>query len=118
MKRSPLKRSTKPMRTSHGKAANTAEREYMGRVAALCCIVCSECLGYEGTPAIVHHIRTGQGKMRASHFDTIPLCPVHHQSSGYGVHDMGRQQFADMYGKSELELLEIVKKKLGASKDD
>lgn len=113
MKRSPMKRSTKPMRSSHGKVATAAEREYMGRVAALGCVVCSECLGYEDTPAIVHHIRTGQGKKRASHFDTLPLCPIHHQHSGYGVHDMGRKQFAEMYGKSELELLAIVKNKLG-----
>ena len=62
LKRSPMKRNTKPMRKSHGKVANAAEREYMGRVAALGCIVCSECLGYQDTPAIVHHIRTGQGK--------------------------------------------------------
>jgi hypothetical protein len=119
MKRTtPMKRSTKPMRKSHGKVANAAEREYMGRVAALGCIVCSECLGYQDTPAIVHHIRTGQGKMRASHFDTMPLCPIHHQDSGCGVHDMGRQQFAEMYGRSELELLAIVKNKLGVSQND
>lgn len=112
LKRSSMKRSSNPMLTSKGKRSTASERKYMGRVAVLGCIVCSECLGYQDTPAIVHHIRTGQGKMRASHFDTIPLCPIHHQDSGYGVHDMGRQQFADMYGRSELELLAIVKNKL------
>lgn len=104
MKRSHIKRKTKQ--------STQAEKDYMWRVAALCCIVCSECLGIEGTPAIVHHIRTGQGKMRASHFDTIPVCPFHHQFSGKGIHDMGRDEFAEMYGKSELELLAIVKERL------
>ncbi len=85
----------------------------MGRVQALDCIVCSECLGIEGTPAIVHHLRTGQGAMRASHYHTMPLCPRHHQHSGVGVHDMGRPQFASMYGKSEVELLVIVLIRLG-----
>jgi hypothetical protein len=107
-----MPRSKKRMRSSSGSKSTADERAYMGRVAALGCIVCSECLGYPDTPAIVHHIRTGQGKMRASHYDTMPLCPIHHQDSGYGVHDMGRQQFADMYGRSELELLAIVKTKL------
>lgn len=110
MKRSQIK--SKP------KTSTSEEKRHMGRVAALGCIVCSECLGHNDTPAIVHHIRTGQGKMRASHFDTIPLCPHHHQFSGFGVHDMGRQKFADMYGKSELELLEIVKAKLNIKTTD
>ena len=116
LKRSPMKRSAKTIRSTKGKSSTTSERAHMGRVAALGCIVCSECLGYKDTPAIVHHIRTGQGKMRSSHFDTIPLCPVHHQNSGYGIHDMGREQFANMYGRSELELLEIVKKKLDSER--
>jgi hypothetical protein len=112
MKRSNMKRSTKPMRASRS-ASTAAERAHMGRVAALGCILCSECLGYQDTPAIVHHLRTGQGKMRASHYDTMPLCPIHHQNSGYGVHDMGRKQFAEMYGMSELELLAATKERLG-----
>ncbi|AIP29846.1 hypothetical protein DR64_754 [Paraburkholderia xenovorans LB400] len=81
------------------------ERRYMGYVAALCCAVCRR-LGIEGTPAIVHHQRTGTGKMRASHYRTCPLCPLHHQGSGFGVHDMGRSQFADLYGFSEVDLVE------------
>ena len=98
--------------------ATAAEKRYMGRVAALGCIVCSECLGIEGTPAIVHHLRTGQGGMRASHYDTLPLCPHHHQFSGAGLHDMGREQFAALYGKSEIELLAIIKSKLNHCKKD
>lgn len=115
MKRPPMRRGTKKMK-SGGSASTAEEKRYMGRVAELGCIVCSHCLGYEGTPAIVHHLRTGQGRMRASHFDTMPLCPVHHQFSGVGVHDMGRSQFAELYGYSEIELLEIVKIKLGTMK--
>jgi hypothetical protein len=46
------------------------------------------------------------GKMRASHYRTAPLCPKHHQDSGYGVHDIGREEFATLYGVSEVELVE------------
>lgn len=105
----PKRRSTlKPSRPAH----TAEESRHMGRVAALGCICCSECLGIEGTPAIVHHLRTGQGRMRASHFDTLPLCPFHHQDSGQGVHDMGREQFAELYGRTEVELLHVVQTRL------
>lgn len=84
----------------------------MGRVQALGCVVCSQCLGYADTPALVHHVRVRHGWGRSSHYATIPLCPVHHENSGYGVHDMGREQFTEMYGMSEIELLTIVNQKL------
>lgn len=95
------------------KAATAAERQYMGRVAALCCILCRHLGIADDTPAIVHHLRTGQGRKRASHADTMPLCPFHHQSSGQGVHDMGRDEFEALYGISELELLAKTKQLLG-----
>ncbi|CAG9256201.1 Ref family recombination enhancement nuclease [Paraburkholderia caribensis] len=88
-----------------GDRASAAERRYLGLVAALGCAVCRR-LGIEDTPAIVHHQRTGTGKMRASHYRTCPLCPPHHQGSGFGVHDMGRSQFMDKYGFSEVDLVE------------
>lgn len=95
-----------PIRPKRPKnAPSAAESAYMGAVAALGCAVCRH-LGLGETPAIVHHQRTGQGAMRASHYRTCPLCPPHHQHSGYGVHDMGREQFAAMYGISEVELVE------------
>ena len=85
----------------------------MGRVADLCCCLCQWLSLADDSPAVVHHIRTGQGKMRAKHADTIPLCPPHHQFSGFGIHDMGRPEFEAMYGISELQLLLKTKKRLG-----
>lgn len=98
------------------KRTSTAEeRRHLAKVAAMGCIVCLECLGYEGTPAEVHHVRLDHGWGRSGHKNTIPLCPTHHQSGiGLGVHDMGRDEFTEMYGKSELELLEIVRERVGA----
>jgi hypothetical protein len=94
------------------RTANADEKRHLAKVAAMGCIVCSECLGYEGTPSQVHHVRVEHGWGRSGHFNTIPLCPTHHQSGALGVHDMGREEFKEMYGMSELELLEIVKGKL------
>ena len=97
MKRSPMK--------SRPKSKSKAESDYLGQVADLGCSLCRH-LGFGDSPAIVHHQRTGTGKMRASHYKTCPLCPHHHQSSGDGVHDMGREQFAEKYGISEVQLVD------------
>ena len=94
-------------------SATASERRYMGRVAGLCCVLCRVMGLADDSPAIVHHLRTGQGRMRASHFDTMPLCPDHHQNSGFGLHDMGRDEFEHLYGVSELELLALTKQLLG-----
>ncbi len=81
------------------------ERLHLSRVAALGCIVCRN-LGYGMTPAEVHHIRTGQGLKRASHFETLPLCHAHHRTGGYGVaFHAGKEAFEANYG-TELELLQ------------
>ena len=93
------------------KRTRTAEeKRIMEKVAAMGCIVC-ERMGYPGSPAHAHHVRARHGWGRSSHKAVIPLCPEHHQGST-GVHSMGRQQFKDMYGKSEIELLEIVLNRL------
>ncbi len=87
------------------KGATQLEKDYMGAVAELGCIVCIG-EGHPNTPAQVHHIRAGQGmSQRASNFLTIPLCPMHHQHGGHGVAiHAGQETFERMYG-TELDLL-------------
>lgn len=93
------------------KRARTAEEErMMSNVGEMGCLVC-EHMGYPGTPAELHHVRARHGWGRSSHKAIIPLCPEHHRGNK-GVHSMGRQQFKDMYGKSEIEFLEIVLNRL------
>ncbi len=80
------------------------ERQYLSRLASLGCLLCRR-LGYGETPAEIHHLRTGQGmSRRASHFEAIGLCPVHHRGDD-GLHGMGRKAFERFYGVTELELL-------------
>jgi hypothetical protein len=78
----------------------------MAAVAALGCIVC-------GNHATVHHIRKGCGMgQRASHYDTIPLCPTHHQNGGFGVAiHAGQREFENNFG-SEEKLLEETRGRL------
>jgi len=81
------------------------DRQYLDCVANLGCVVCRN-LGYGYSPAVIHHLRYGQGiAQRAEHFLTIPLCPTHHTQGGKGVaFHAGKQSFEALYG-SELTLL-------------
>lgn len=87
-------------------------RRHMGRVAELGCVLCRH-LGFDGTPAEVHHIRDGQGAaQRASDFLTVPLCPEHHRG-GTGLHGLGTKAFERTYKLSELDLLAMTVEALG-----
>lgn len=90
-----------------------AEKSYLDRVAALGCIVCAN-LGHPDSPAGIHHIRDGQGLgQRSSHFETLPLCSIHHQTGGYGVAiHAGQETWESLYG-TELELLAQIRRELG-----
>lgn len=94
------------------RTATAAEKRHMARVQALGCALCAF-LGLGNTPAVIHHARARHGWGRSSHYATIPLCPPHHQGSGFGVHDLGREEFTAMHGISEMELLDNVNEELG-----
>ena len=88
-----------------------AERNHMGAVAALGCVVCRN-LGFGETPAEVHHIGNGTLGKKASNFETIPLCDAHHRNGGHGVAvHAGRKTFEARYG-TERELLEQTRREL------
>ena len=89
--------------------ATKNEKNYMARVARLGCILCSSVLGYEDSPAEIHHIRRA-GKRSTS--PIIPLCPEHHRGNN-GVHGLGRKGFERKWGTTEEALLEKVKQSLG-----
>lgn len=86
-----------------------AERKHMDKVAQLGCIICSDYLGVETPQVELHHIREGQGQsQRASNYEVIPLCVLHHRLGKPGVaFHASPQMFRDLYGM-ETELLEKV----------
>ena len=82
----------------------SAERAYMGRVAALGCLICRR-MGAGKIAAEVHHVREGQGgAQRAPSYLTVPLCPEHHRGST-GIHGLGPRAFERRYRVDELGLL-------------
>lgn len=100
----PLETAARPARPTT-RAKTTAEAEYMGRVAALGCVVC-RLLGYGPTPAQVHHVRAGQGKaQRAGNFCVVPLCEPHH-TGRHGVH--GDRACLRQVNADELDLLDMT----------
>jgi hypothetical protein len=83
---------------------NKTEKAYLDAVASLGCIACRE--AGHNTPAVIHHIRAGQGMaQRAGNALVIPLCPEHHNQGGHGIAiHAGQRTWEQMYG-TELELL-------------
>ena len=85
-----------------------ADKRHYTKVVALCCIACRS-IGFDDSPAEIHHIGNGTMGKRASNSDVIPLCPNHHRLGGHGtaVH-AGRAAFERRYGAEE-DLLKIVR---------
>lgn len=83
------------------------DKDYLGRVAELPCVACG------AWPVHVHH-RTGAGfGLKASDYDTMPLCPKHHQFGNYGVAiHAGEQEWERLHGTQEQHINE-TKRKLG-----
>ena len=80
------------------------EKRHLSAVAELGCAVCRR-MGYEGTPAEIHHKRAGTGAgRRSSHYDAIPLCPEHHRGAT-GLHGLGTKGFPQHWGFDEDDLL-------------
>lgn len=91
------------------------EKRHLNAVAELGCMVCKR-MGYEGTPAEIHHPRSGVGMaQRSSHMTVLPLCPQHHRGN-MGIHGMGRKAFEAHYGYTEKDLLDDVTTLLGIAK--
>lgn len=85
-----------------------AEAEHLNRLHRLGCIACHN-QGYMTDPEI-HHPRylAGMGQ-KASHWDAIPLCPIHHRTGGYKVAIHAGQKAWEAKFGTEAELLAQVK---------
>jgi hypothetical protein len=86
------------------------EKIAFDKIARLGCILCSSVLGFEGSPAELHHIRRFGGKRSSS--PVIPLCPEHHRGNS-GVHGLGAKGFERKWGVTQERLLEEVNQRLG-----
>jgi hypothetical protein len=84
--------------------ATKSEQLHMSRVAALGCCVCRNEFGLN-SDAEIHHVGNGTLGKRASNYEVIPLCFLHHRGGGIGVAEhAGRKSFESNFG-TERELL-------------
>jgi hypothetical protein len=89
------------------------EKKHLNAVADLGCAVCRR-MGYEGTPAEIHHKRAGTGAgRRSSNYEAIPLCPEHHRGNT-GLHGLGTKGFTKYWGYDEADLLSDTLSLLGS----
>jgi hypothetical protein len=89
-----------------------AERKHLQRVAELGCIVCRN-TGLGETPAHAHHINSKTMGRKSNDYETIPLCPAHHNGGAHGiaVHS-GLETWERNFG-TERQLLQQVREELG-----
>lgn len=95
-----------------------AESAHMGAVAKLGCIAKSPSGKRCGARCAIHHVRMGYGAgQRASHWEVLPLCPMHHQNGPMGVaFHAGEREWQKIHG-TELDLLHEVYEALGIDFD-
>jgi len=97
----------------NGKKPTKAEAKWIESIVEYGCVVCRN----EGqhTPPAVHHIN-GSRKIGA-HFETIPLCYLHHQGGEdcerYTSRHPFKARFEERYG-TDLELLAQIREELAA----
>ena len=68
---------------------NKKERQQNDNIARLGCVLCYH-LGFNDTPAELHHVRRFGGKR--SEAPILPLCTEHHRGAT-GVHGLGAKAF-------------------------
>lgn len=82
----------------------SAEKDYMGRVAALGCILCRSFLDIADSPAELHHIFDSSER---NNWLVIGLCPAHHRGPR-GFHGLGQRAFERVYSTTEAKLLALT----------
>lgn len=70
-------------------------RDYLHAVRLMGCAIC------HGSPSEAHHCFHGRySSGKASHFDAIPLCEIHHRTGGHGVAiHAGKETWAANFGE-------------------
>ena len=91
--------------------ATKDEKKRLNKIAELGCILCSEVLGFEGTPSELHHVRRYGAKRITS--PILPLCPEHHRNGNDSLHRLGIRAFENKWKVSCERLLERVDERLG-----
>ena len=97
-----MKRTTPPKKRRTGKPRRGPARDakYLAWIRTQPCIVC---IGVDG-PSEAAHIGPHGMAQKASDYDTLPICAVHHRELQASLHKMGRR-FWDTFDLNREELI-------------
>jgi hypothetical protein len=96
--------------------ATPTEREHMGRVKGLRCVLCTRLLLSQESLTEVHHLRTEQGgAQRASHFLAAALCGERCHRGPHGIH--GDRALLRQAKCTEIDLLAWTLEALAAERE-
>jgi len=91
---------------------NKADRLRYEKLSELGCIVSVDGMRCEQVPEM-HHINAKGMGMRSANDKTIPLCPHHHRTGGYGVAvHAGKKEWERRFGL-ETDLLALTNELIG-----
>lgn len=96
MRKTPLRRSRKPLKRSRIKprARSRAEKERIyGTPDRIAFLKAQGCLLCDEQPVQLHHVRTGGMGKKSGAENQVPLCVTHHE----GVHRFGRKTMEAAY---------------------
>ena len=85
-----------------------SESRYLGRVAALPCVLCQHLGQPQEGRTFAHHVKEGTGlSQRSQHWLTVALCHDHHQGVN-GIHTLGTRGIYTRFRMDELDLLALT----------
>jgi hypothetical protein len=81
-------------------------KEWLGKVKASACVVCSHMGMNQSGPTFAHHPHAGMSN-RGGDFTTAALCYEHHQGAT-GIHGLGTKGFYNRYRLNEMDLADMT----------
>ena len=87
--------------------------KHLDNIARLGCILCWH-MGFNDTPAELHHVRRFGGKRSAA--PILPLCTEHHRGAT-GVHGLGAKGFEKYHNIDFQTLIDLVEQRLKVQAD-
>lgn len=89
----PMRKVSAKRRAYRASEEGKAAMAYMRAVKSLPCCVC----GAPGPSDAHHPIHDRYGTRKASDFDVVPLCKIHHQDGPNAIHN-GKQSWREQHG--------------------
>lgn len=80
-------------------------KEYLSRIHALRCVVCTHMGMEQSDPTEAHHVESVRDSN--SDYGVAALCVEHHRG-GTGVHGLGRRGFVNRYSLSDVDIIALT----------